>query len=108
MNPEFRIRFFAIVLAISLLTPLGIGVVHALHEHDRFICQATDENHIHSKGFDCEHEHYFHQNGDLAYDLYEETSVFNKFPPKPIQGAEIVKDSELSQIQLRGPPRINV
>ena len=108
MNPEFRIRFFAILLALSLLTPMGIGVVHALHEHDRFICQATDENHIHSKGFDCEHEHYFHQDGYIANLFYEETPVSHNFSRKPIQEEGIEKDSELTQNQLRGPPGINV
>ena len=108
MNPDLRIRLFAMVLAISLLTPAGIGVFHALHEHDSFVCQATDENHIHSKGFDCEHEHYFHQDGDIARFFYEDTPVSHNFPPKPIQEEGIEKDSELTQNPLRGPPRINV
>ena len=96
------------VLAISLLTPMGIGVFHAFHEHDTFICQATDENHIHAKDFDCEHEHYFQQDGDISRFFYEETPVSHNFPSKPIQEEGIEQDSELTQNPLRGPPRINV
>lgn len=40
---------------------MGIGLAHAFHKHDKSICMALDEQHIHQEKTDCDQLHYFNQ-----------------------------------------------
>ena len=95
-------------LLVSLLLPMGIGVVHAFHQHENNLCIAQDESHYHSEKNDCDQLHYFSQTisdgilvfsettftqCDLQDDLYLEFSFVKAYSKA---------DSD------RGPPVINV
>ena len=108
MNRESRIRLFAFALSIALLTPMGIGFAHALHEHDNFTCTASNESHIHAQGMDCEHHHYFNQNGAFAAFPDEESAEDLYFQTRPIWKVDLEYNNSTNQPHMRGPPPINV
>ncbi|WKK64816.1 hypothetical protein [Lutimonas zeaxanthinifaciens] len=69
-------KILSILLVTVLLFPLGMSLIHAVHEHENQICLAESESHIHKESIDCDHLHYFSQSlGDSFFE--EEGSSLN-------------------------------
>lgn len=90
------------------MLPMGIGLVHAFHNHDSTICLAVDENHIHSEKTDCDHPHYFSQTLSLKISinyevkqLYWNNLDFTSYKPLFTHNFDITYSE-------RGPPFFNV
>lgn len=91
----------------SLILPLGIGFVHAFHEHDENICQAKDESHIHSERSDCNDLHYFSQTlGDFTLG-YESLTTQQYFDLNALIAEFLLIKTRIQVISDRGPPVIN-
>ncbi len=85
-----------------------VGFTHALHEHDQQVCMAQSESHIHSKGIDCDHEHYFNPGGVVDQAIPNE-KLISVVKPIAIWGATCSKSINfVSNLSLRGPPKVNV
>ena len=108
MKRELRIRFVSLMLALTLVAPMAVGLVHALHEHENAVCVAENESHVHKQGIDCDHKHFFSPGYIFipsfvrdAHITYHSTSDA-LMPPS---GASV---SDPLVHQLRGPPVVNV
>lgn len=106
-SPEKNI-LLSWALLVCLLLPMGIGAVHAFHQHESNLCIAQDESHFHLEKTDCEQLHYFSQ-----------TLTSGEFIFKEIQSNEVIVQNQFnSEFKLlhsfsksyptRGPPVINV
>ena len=108
MDRKLRERIFSLILAFGFVFPMIIGFTHALHEHDQQVCLAQNESHIHSKGIDCDHEHYFNPGGVIDQTLASE-KLISVVMPIAIWGSTCPKANNfISNLTLRGPPMINV
>lgn len=90
-----------------MILPLGIGLVHALHEHEDNTCRAINESHFHSEKTDCNNLHYFSQTlGDftLAYQSWTPVQIFGQ--PTSMIDFKLIKPT-LRVMSDRGPPIIN-
>ena len=96
------------VLLVSLILPMGIGVVHAFHQHESELCQAKNESHYHSEKNDCDQLHYFSQTISDGFLVFSETSFiyFNLQDELCLQFSFVNSYSKADSD--RGPPFINV
>ncbi len=91
-----------------LILPMGISVVHALHQHESNLCLAKTESHYHSEKTNCDQLHYFIQtinDGETPSKgfAFEEILLQNQFL------AEFYLAHSFPQADPdRGPPIINV
>ena len=95
-------------LLLSLLLPMGIGVVHAIHQHEINICLAKTESHFHSEKINCDQLHYFSQtihDGEVLSKgfTFEQILIQNQF----FKHFELVHSFPKEDTD-RGPPFINV
>ncbi len=58
-------RILSLILLLSLVLPMGIGFVHAFHDHDSTVCSALGEQHFHKDSAECEQLHFFIQTSDF-------------------------------------------
>ncbi len=66
-------RFISVLFLLSLMLPIGIGLVHSFHHHDSSICYAKTEQHIHQEKTDCDQLHNFGQ--ALNLEISTDTSI---------------------------------
>ena len=90
------------------MLPIGIGAVHAFHQHENDLCIAQDESHFHSEKTNCDQLHYFSQtlsDGELNVKeiSFNEIFVYNQFNSE----FELLHSFSKSY-PTRGPPVINV
>lgn len=95
-------------MALALVFPMAVGLIHAMHEHDRLACMAKNESHIHRKNLDCDHEHYFIPGGTFDYSDPTSNLVFEYFAPDTFGNTSGKSSTLIANLSLRGPPSINV
>lgn len=86
MNVEKRKVFTALMLTLCLIAPMAISFGHTFHHHEKSVCQAESEFHIHEFELPCDDLHYFSQTPDF---LSQELD-FNHL--------KVVTDSSLNQV----------
>ena len=70
-----RRKIASYVLVASLLFPLGLSLVHALHEHENEICLVESESHIHKETIDCDALHFLSQSASDSNFEEQETPL---------------------------------
>ncbi len=101
-------RFISVLFLLSLMLPIGIGLVHSFHDHDSSICYAKTEQHIHQEKTDCDQLHYFSQT--LNLEIGTEVSISEVYWSITDQGvctSRITFDADKNDPD-RGPPFFNV
>lgn len=87
---------------------MGIGVVHAFHQHESELCQAKNESHYHSEKNDCDQLHYFSQTISDGILVFSETT-FTQYDLQDDLYLEFSFVKAYSKADSdRGPPVINV
>lgn len=90
------------------MLPMGIGLAHAFHHHDTFVCSSLDEQHVHKDSPECNQLHYFIQTSDA--------SGHNEITIHYVQWAQVDQLIRETQFTIsfykedpdRGPPSFNV
>ncbi len=98
----------ALLFMFALILPMGIGVVHAFHEHDTIECLAENESHFHSEALDCEQLHYFSQTVNDGILVETIICIDRIFEDKEYYSAFSLIQSFSKADPDRGPPVINV
>lgn len=101
-------RFISVLFLLSLMLPIGIGLVHSFHHHDSSICYAKTEQHIHQEKTDCDQLHYFSQTLNLEISTDASISkVYWSIIDLGVCTSQIIFDVEKNDPD-RGPPFFNV
>ena len=101
-------RFISVLFLLSLMLPIGIGLIHSFHEHDTSICYAKTEQHIHQEKTDCDQLHYFSQT--LNHEIGPDVSIVKVFwstIEQPVYTSLIAFYLDKNDLD-RGPPVFNV
>lgn len=69
-------RICALVLAMAVLSPIGVKLVHSLNHHEHEVCEGYTETHFHSLDLDCEF-YKFKLSKELNINVYNYLSAVN-------------------------------
>lgn len=73
LHTGFRIS--ALILALAVLLPVGVKLIHSLNHHKHEVCEGYAETHFHSLDLDCEF-YKFKLSKELTINVYNyENSV---------------------------------
>jgi hypothetical protein len=99
-------KIIALVLVLSLFTPIAVKFTHAFTHHKHEVCQGSESTHFHELDTDCEfYKFNTSTNAPISIDTFEILA------PKEQQVAIISQYYFLSDYQrlpfsLRGPPSL--
>lgn len=99
-----RRKIASYLLVATLLFPLGLSLIHAVHEHENQICLAETESHIHTETNDCETLHYFSQSLGDPYFNDEESPLDFRFIPSNFNISESIYFKFNFATSGRAPP----
>lgn len=97
-------RTCAMVLAMAVLTPVGVKLAHSLNHHEHEVCQGYAETHLHSLDLDCEF-YKFKLSKELNISVYNYQNATNEVNSYLIQTLHFLPYTHQHlSFSLRAPP----
>jgi hypothetical protein len=99
-------RICAMVLAMAVLTPVGVKLAHSLNHHEHEVCQGYTETHFHSLDLDCEF-YKFKLSKELTISVYNYQNNLNVLNSYFLQTLHVLPYTHQHlSYSLRAPPTL--